>query len=78
MDVFLVPAGGDRYALYCEVSAPLPDVAAPPRTIRGRRVDVFRRALAEGEAARRHRTTSDTRAGRVRAAVTRRLAEAVA
>jgi hypothetical protein len=79
MDVFLVPAGGDRYALYCEVSAPLPDVAAPPRTIRGRLVNVFRRVLAEGEAARRHRPpASATRTGRLRAAVTRRLAEAVA
>jgi hypothetical protein len=78
MDVFLVPAGGDRYALYCEVSSPVPDVAAPPRTIRGRLVDVFRRVLAEGEAARRHRTPADTHVGRIRAAVTRRLAEAVA
>ena len=78
MDVFLVPAGGDGHALHCEVSSPLPDVAAPPRTIRGRLVNVFRRVLAEGEAARRPRTPADTHVGRIRAAVTRRLAEAVA
>jgi hypothetical protein len=61
------------------MSAPLPDVAAPPRTIRGRLVGIFHRALAEGEAARRQRPAAGaTRVGRLRAAVTRRLAEAVA
>src|SRR5262245_3367185 len=79
MDVYLVPASPSRYELYCEVSS----VGAPsddrPTTLWGRAVNVFRRAVAEGEAARAGETPEDhANRGRVRRFITPRLAEAVA
>jgi hypothetical protein len=85
MDVYLVPAKGDRHALYCEHAAP-PDVGPDGGdSWLGRVRDRFRRALAEGEAERRARRADPSAAAgastigsRVRRALTRRLAEAVA
>lgn len=78
MDVFLVPAGASRYALYCE-GAVGADVAGetPASTWWGRAVASFRRAIDEGEAEARGEAASESR-GRLRRAVTRKLAEAVA
>jgi hypothetical protein len=80
MDVYLVPTGADRYELYCEpAGAPLADVDAPPTSLWGRGVATFRRALAEGEEARRGRASGDpSRLGRIRLAIMCRIAEAVA
>ncbi len=81
MDVFLVPAGGDRHVLYCEHADddPVPeDVAAP--SLWRRLSDTFRRAVKEGEAARRDASTgaSAPSRGRVRRWITTRLAAIVA
>jgi hypothetical protein len=77
MDVFLVPAGRDRHELYCEVQSHEPDTDDPPTTLWGRLKAGFRRAIDEGEA---HRTgqASDQGHSRIRRAITRKLAEAVA
>jgi hypothetical protein len=80
MDVFLVPVGAARHALYCEAAAPLAvSEADGRRTLRTRAVDTFRRALAEGEAdgARDGAAVTPSRS-RFRRAITTRLAEAVA
>jgi hypothetical protein len=80
MDVFLVPVGVDRHDLYCEPPSALPGEPAAGRpTLWTRAVDVFRRVLAEGEEEQRRNTTSSGPArGRLRRAITTRLAEAVA
>jgi K+-H+ exchange-related protein len=54
MDVFLVPVGGDRYELYCEVpDAPLAIDTDAPRGWIQRLKDKFVAVLAEAERARR-------------------------
>jgi hypothetical protein len=80
MDVFLVPTGRDRHALYFEsLSGPPVARGMARRTISTWAVDVFRRALAEGEAARKAAgSPAAPRHGRIRRAITTRLAEAVA
>jgi len=80
MTVYLVPASRDRYELYCEVAAmPVPDSEARSSTLRGRVVAVFRKALAEGEAVRRGVSpAAQSATSRVRRAVVRKIAEAVA
>jgi len=81
MRAYLVPAGGDRYAPYSEAPSPAPtaDHEPPPTTLVGRAVAVFRRALAEGEAARQNPGAAPaSTAGRLRHAALRRIAEAVA
>jgi hypothetical protein len=77
MDVYLVPAGPDRHELYCEVASHVPDSDEPSSTVWGRLKAGFRRAIDEGEA---HRTgeAADQGHSRVRRAITRKLAEAVA
>ena len=83
MDVFLVPAGSDGHELYCEIAAAAPDGDHASTSLWGRAVGVFRRALAEGEAAR---TRASNRLGEgdeserswIRRTITRKLAEAVA
>jgi hypothetical protein len=77
MDVYLIPTGETAYALYCELPPPDPGDVPNPRSIWARAVAVFRRALAEGEHARQHPDAHEHR-GRLRTAITRRLAEAVA
>jgi Mitochondrial K+-H+ exchange-related len=79
MNVYLVPVGGGRYALYCEAG----DVSTPGATDRstlwGRLVGLFHRALAEGdEERRRPQPAGGPALGRARRAVTRRLADTVA
>jgi hypothetical protein len=79
MDVFLIPTGRERYELYCEVPlTPISGDAAP--TPFGRLKDTFRRALEEGEAeANRGGEAPDAPPrSKLRRAITRRLAEAVA
>ena len=87
MNVFLVPMGGDHHELYCEpVSAPPPDDVAhasrwwsAPRRWWAWAVGVFRRAVAEGEAARDQPGEEDAAPrSKIRRAITRKLAEAVA
>lgn len=79
MDVFLVPAGHDVHELYCEVATAAPDPDHKTTSLWGRAVGVFRRALAEGEAARTRTGTHDeAERGWIRRTVTRKLAEAVA
>ena len=79
MDVYLVPAGRDRYELYCETVTSVADGAAAPHapSIWSRMTAVFRRAVAEGEEQRLGLPGSESR-GVVRRAITRRLADAVA
>jgi hypothetical protein len=81
MDVFLVPLGGDRHVLYCEHADddPVPDDGAAP-SIRRRLGDTFKRAVKEGEDARRDSASgaaAPTR-GRFRRWITSRLAAVVA
>ena len=83
MDVFLVPAGPDGHELYCEIATAAPDGEHAPTSLWGRAVGVFRRALAEGEAARargadRTVDADDAERSWLRRTVTRKLAEAVA
>ncbi len=80
MKAYLVPAGGARLELYCEMAAPPPAEAGRPASLWGRLVDGFKRALAEGEDEER-RGPGDhphPERGRIRRWVTRKLAEAVA
>ena len=82
MDVYLVPVKPDRHALYCEHVdlEPALDDPSPTRTIREKITAIYRRALREGEEARRHAGSAPAHPhrGRVRRWVTSRLAEAVA
>jgi hypothetical protein len=79
MDVFLVPTGPDVHELYCELAAAPPAADGQPGTLWGRLTGGFRRMLAEAEA-ERQRETQDAPAtrSRLRRALTRHVAEAVA
>jgi len=79
MDVYLVPAGSDRYELYCETASAAPDVPASgaASSIRQRLTAVFRRAVAEGEGQRLGDPAASSQSA-VRRAITRKLADAVA
>lgn len=73
-----MPAGQSRHELYCEVSGPVPIDEA--RSSRWNRVkERFRRAVAEGEAEQARHPTDPPRTdqGRLRRAITRKLAEVV-
>ena len=82
MDVYLVPIGGDRYELYCEV----PDEAheageAPTRGLFGRIAHRFRAILAEAERERRQGHPVPARAGltaRLKERTMRWVAETIA
>jgi len=78
MDVYLVPAGEARHELYCEVAAPVPTDDTRSSLWR-RATESFRRAVAEGEAERARDPSDPPRAdqGRLRRAITHRLAEVV-
>jgi hypothetical protein len=79
VNVYLVPAASDRYALYCEVRSPAPVAEGRADTLRGRLLAGFRRLVDEGEAEPHRPPTSDeSTMGRVRRLVARRIAEAVA
>ncbi|MEO7192488.1 MAG: hypothetical protein ABI051_15650 [Vicinamibacterales bacterium] len=82
MDVYFVPAGADRYELYCETVALPVDPGDSGRTsmwasLWNRMVHVFRRAVAEGEE-QRTEGPSEHQQGRIRRTITRKLADAVA
>jgi hypothetical protein len=78
MDVFLVPAGPSRYALYCEGAITTGDEHdAAAATWWGRMKASFRRAIDEGEAEARGAAEGESR-GRLRRFITRKIAEAVA
>jgi hypothetical protein len=78
MNVYLVPAANGRYALYCEVASHAPADAARSGTWRERLLEGFRRLVAEGEAAQRGHAGEGAERSRLRRAITRRIAEAVA
>lgn len=82
MDVFLVPIGGDRYELYCEVPDNPPEPDAPAsRGFFHRLKAKFHEMIAEAERERRmaaaERPTRG-RLGRLRARVMRLVAESIA
>jgi len=79
MDVYLVPAGSDRYELYCETATVVPDTptSGAPTSIRHRVTALFRRAVAEGEEQRLGAPTAPSQSA-IRRAITRKLADAVA
>jgi hypothetical protein len=78
MDVYLVPAGADRYELYCETPAAVPEGPTPHgSSIWQRMAGVFRRAVAEGEQQRLGSSAPHAQSA-VRRAITRKLADAVA
>jgi hypothetical protein len=79
IDVYLVPAGPDRHELYCEAASQdhNPGGDEPASSLWARLKAGFRRAIDEGEA-HRNGEISDQGHSRVRRAITRKLAEAVA
>jgi hypothetical protein len=78
MKVYLVPAAGDRHELYCEVRSAPPVEQARAGTLRHRLLEGFRRMLDEGEAERHATSEARPERSRIRRAITRRIAEAVA
>ena len=77
MKVYLVPATGGRHELYCEAATVTAAAEAGGASWRDRLVQGFRRMVAEGEAAENGAADAPER-GRLRRAITRRVAEAVA
>ena len=78
MDVYLVPLGTDRYELYCETPAQTPDESdAGGSSVRDRVSAMFKRAVAEGEE-QRDGSDPPRAQSRIRRAITRKLADAVA
>jgi Mitochondrial K+-H+ exchange-related len=79
VNVYLVPAACDRYALYCEVRSTAPVAEGRTDTLRGRLLEGFRRLVDEGEAEpQRPATEDESTMGRLRRMIARRIAEAVA
>lgn len=83
MDVYLIPLGPDRHALYCEPPSHAPEADAAPSSWLGRARATFHRAVAEGEDEVRHPdgapgAPDGKRPGRLRRAVTRKVAQIVA
>ncbi len=82
MDVFLVPAGRDRYELYTEAVDEEPDEASvPPRGVFGRLKYRFTQMLAEAERERRRESAAHMGGGwlpRVRRRFMRWVAESIA
>ncbi|HUF47881.1 MAG TPA: hypothetical protein VMM93_08695 [Vicinamibacterales bacterium] len=81
MNVFLVPVGAGRHALYCEVREADADPDAPPadQSWRARLLARFRRTVAAAEAEREREELGEQPRGRGFArAIVRRIAEAVA
>ena len=77
MKVYLVPATGGRHELYCEATTVTATAEAGGGSWRDRLVQGFRRMVAEGEAVE-HGAPDVPERGRLRRAITRRVAEAVA
>lgn len=82
MDVYLVPIGGDRYELYCEVpDEPHEAAAAPPKGMFRRMSHRFHAVLAEAERERRQGHSEPARGGwsaRLKARSMRWIAESIA
>jgi hypothetical protein len=82
MDVFLVPIGGDRYELYCEVPDNPPEPDSPASRGFFHRLKVkFHEMIAEAERERRMAAAERPlrgRLGRLRARVMRLVAESIA
>lgn len=79
MKIYLVPIdAAARYELYCETPAVAPPDELSKPGWRARISETFRRAVEEGEAARRGATAGAAQTSRIRRAITRKLAEAVA
>jgi K+-H+ exchange-related protein len=82
MDVYLVPIGGERYELYCEVpDEPQETDAGPPAGFVKRMKHRFTAMLAEAERQRRHGHDARPHTGwlaRVKARSMRWVAEAIA
>jgi hypothetical protein len=81
MNVFLVPIGTGRHALYCEVRETEIESAEPAATHswRERMVARFRRTVADAEAAREREELGEAEPARgFTRAIVRRIAEAVA
>lgn len=82
MDVYLVPIGGDRYELYCEVpDEPNEDGQDPPRGFFRRLSQRFHAMIAEAERERRQGHTDAVRGGwatRLKARTMRWVAESIA
>jgi hypothetical protein len=82
MDVYLIPAGADRFELYCEVGAPVATDDAGPSFVGGymdRFKRSFKRMLDEGEAEQARDPAEPPREGqgRLRRFITRKVAEVV-
>jgi len=80
LDVYLVPAGANRYELFCEPASDEGEPSAPASTLWGRLVASFRSAVAEGEAEQAGLGTADAppERSRLRRAITRKIAAVVA
>ena len=82
MDVYLVPVGGERYELYCEVpDEPEEPAAEPPTGFFRRMKHRFTTMLAEAERERRHGHPEPEHVGmarRVKARSMRWVAESIA
>jgi len=82
MDVFLVPVGGERYELYCEVPDEPQDTSVdPPRGVVRRLRHQFGQMLAEAERERRHGPAEGDDRGwfsRLKARMMRWVAESIA
>jgi hypothetical protein len=76
VNVYLVPASEGRHELYCEVATLTTADESAVGSFRDRLVQRFRRMVAEGEAAAHGEDVPER--GRLRRAITRRVAEAVA
>jgi hypothetical protein len=78
MKVYLVPGPNGRHELYCEAAAAVAaETGSGAGSLRDRLVQGFRRMVAEGEAVE-HGEADVPERGRLRRAITRRVAEAVA
>ena len=81
MDVYLVPVGGSRYELYCEVPDESPEPVEGQAGYVRRLVQRFRQMIADAERERRHGAAEGPPpgwAGRLRARTMRWVAESIA
>lgn len=79
MDVYLIPSGRARHALYCEAAAAVVEGESPATASIWQRMSrIFHGVLAEGERVRDAPHESPASHSRARRFITRKLAEAVA